>query len=250
MRRLSGFFRKPPEPDAPADLIIDGRPVRVELRRNAQARRFVLRMARDGRSAVLTLPRRAARADALAFAERSKPWIATQMMHRPAAERAAVGATVSYRGIPHRIEAAGVSRGLVRHDPESRLLTVPGEGAHLPRRLEDWLKAEARAALEQAVPRYGAAMGVVARRITIRDQQSRWGSCSASGELSFSWRLIMAPPHVLDYVAAHEVAHLREMNHGPRFWRLVLTHCPAAGEAKRWLKANGHSLHRLAAARP
>jgi len=80
-------------------------------------------------------------------------------------------------------------------------------------------------------------------RLTIRDQKSRWGSCSASGALSYSWRLVLAPPSVLDYVAAHEVAHLREMNHGPKFWRLVLTHCAHSRQAKEWLKRNGRELH-------
>ena len=86
-------------------------------------------------------------------------------------------------------------------------------------------------------------MGCRFKRVTVRDQQSRWGSCSSDGALSYSWRLILAPPHVLDYVAAHEVAHLKEMNHGPRFWRLVLTHCPQTRSAKQWLKQNGHTLH-------
>jgi hypothetical protein len=90
-------------------------------------------------------------------------------------------------------------------------------------------------------------MGVAYRRIGIRDQKSRWGSCSAAGDLSFSWRLVLTPPYVLDYVAAHEVAHLRHMHHGPAFWRLVLTHCQEAARAKRWLKANGHAVHRIVA---
>lgn len=87
-------------------------------------------------------------------------------------------------------------------------------------------------------------MEVKFRRIGVRDQKSRWGSCSPDGHLSYSWRLIMAPPHVLDYVAAHEVAHLRHMNHGIRFWRLVLQHCDRVHEAKRWLRANAEDIHR------
>ena len=88
-------------------------------------------------------------------------------------------------------------------------------------------------------------MGVDYRRITIRDQRSRWGSCSASGELSYSWRLILAPDYVLDYVAAHEVAHLRHLDHSQRFWRLVLTHCQGAAKAKNWLRAHGQDVHRV-----
>ena len=90
-------------------------------------------------------------------------------------------------------------------------------------------------------------MGVSFRRIIIRDQRSRWGSCSASGELSYSWRLILAPPYVLDYVAAHEVAHLRHLDHSKHFWRLVLTHCRDAGRAKNWLRTHGQEVHRVVA---
>jgi predicted metal-dependent hydrolase len=90
-------------------------------------------------------------------------------------------------------------------------------------------------------------MEVSFKRISIRDQKSRWGSCSASGDLSYNWRLIMAPGHILDYVAAHEVAHRQHMNHGPKFWRLVLKHCPHASTAKHWFKSNGAELHRFTA---
>jgi predicted metal-dependent hydrolase len=95
--------------------------------------------------------------------------------------------------------------------------------------------------------RYAAAMGTTVKAISVRDQASRWGSCAADGKLSYSWRLIMAPAFVLDYVAAHEVAHRLEMNHGPRFWRLVLTHCPHTKDAKNWLKAHGRELHEVLA---
>jgi hypothetical protein len=92
--------------------------------------------------------------------------------------------------------------------------------------------------------KFAAALGVPIKRITVRDQSSRWGSCSTTGLLSFSWRLILAPSHVLDYLAAHEVAHLVEMNHSPRFWRLVQRLCPGHGHAKAWLDAHGADLHR------
>ena len=93
-----------------------------------------------------------------------------------------------------------------------------------------------------AVQHHAAALGVRARRITLRDQKSRWGSCTSDGNLSFSWRLVLAPPIVLDYVAAHEVAHLSEMNHGPRFWRLVEDVCPRFREAEQWLRTEGKAL--------
>jgi predicted metal-dependent hydrolase len=119
--------------------------------------------------------------------------------------------------------------------------------AHLKRRLADWLKREARRDLTIASERHAQAMAVSFRRLAIRDQASRWGSCSSDGSLSYSWRLILAPSFVLDYVAAHEVAHLKHMNHGVRFWRLVLTHCPMAPQARLWLKRHGATLHRFGA---
>ena len=114
----------------------------------------------------------------------------------------------------------------------------------LGRRLRDHLKREARRDLEAASRRYAAALGVAVRRVAVRDQVSRWGSCTAAGVLSYSWRLILAPPHVLDYLAAHEVAHLIEMNHSARFWRVVARICPDFERAKSWLNAQGNALHR------
>ena len=106
------------------------------------------------------------------------------------------------------------------------------------------LRREAKRELEAASLRYARELGLVIRRVTVRDQSSRWGSCSTTGVLSFSWRLILAPHHVLDYLAAHEVAHLVEMNHSAKFWRLVRRLCPDHERAKAWLDAHGADLHR------
>jgi predicted metal-dependent hydrolase len=125
-----------------------------------------------------------------------------------------------------------------------RLLCVAGDGPHVDRRVSDFLKREARRDLEIANARAAATLGVKIKRLSIRDQSSRWGSCSTTGALSYSWRLILAPPFVLDYLAAHEVAHLVEMNHSPRFWRLVDRLCPHARRAKPWLELHGTDLHR------
>ena len=119
-------------------------------------------------------------------------------------------------------------------------LKVAGRPEHAARRLRDWLVAEARADLDDRVAWHAGKLGVRARRITLRDQTSRWGSCSASGLLSFSWRLILAPAFVLDYVAAHEVAHLLEMNHGPRFWKLVAERRAAARRGQALAAPRGH----------
>jgi predicted metal-dependent hydrolase len=126
-------------------------------------------------------------------------------------------------------------------------LVVSGETGHEARRLTDWLKGEVRRDLTERVQYHANALGCFAKRVSVRDQSTRWGSCSTTGTLSFSWRLIFAPAHVLDYVAAHEVAHLREMNHGPKFWRLVKQTMPKMHEARCWLKRWGAELHRFRA---
>ena len=115
----------------------------------------------------------------------------------------------------------------------------------MARRVQDFLEAEASRDFAAAVKRHTTALGVPAKRITVRDTKSRWGSCSANGALNFSWRLIMAPPFVLDYLAAHEVAHLRELNHSHRFWKLTHQLCPRTEEAEEWLKTYGSALHRF-----
>jgi predicted metal-dependent hydrolase len=121
---------------------------------------------------------------------------------------------------------------------------VAGGFEHLDRRVHDFLKREARRDLQKAAERYADVLDVKVKRLSIRDQSSRWGSCTSSGSLSFSWRLILAPPFVLDYLAAHEVAHLVEMNHSPRFWKVVGRICNHVERAKRWLDAEGNDLHR------
>jgi predicted metal-dependent hydrolase len=120
-----------------------------------------------------------------------------------------------------------------------KILCVAGDSEFIDRRVHDFLKREARRALTDASS-YADVLGVKVKRITIRDQSNRWGSCTSAGALSFSWRLILAPPYVLDYLAAHEVAHLVEMNHSARFWKVVAKICPATRNApKRWLDTHG-----------
>jgi hypothetical protein len=127
------------------------------------------------------------------------------------------------------------------------LLCVAGEAPHIARRVRDFLKREAKRDLEVASKQATQALGVTHARVSIRDQSSRWGSCSTTGVLSYSWRLILAPPFVLEYLAAHEAAHLVEMNHSRRFWRLVDGICPHMRRAKAWLEAHGSDLHRYGA---
>jgi hypothetical protein len=131
-----------------------------------------------------------------------------------------------------------------------RIIRVTGQPEHASRRLLDFLKREARKVLDARTQEFSALVGVKAKRITVRDTASRWGSCSTTRALSFSWRLVLAPPFVLDYVVAHEVAHLRHMNHGTRFWNLVSEIVGDVEKPQAWLSENGPFLHRYAPRNP
>ncbi len=142
-----------------------------------------------------------------------------------------------------------LARGVVWTEaaPDGPLLCVAGEAPYVPRRVADFLRREAKRDLEAAVARHARRLGVSPRRITLRDTSSRWGSCSTQGNLNFSWRLILAPPYVLDYLAAHEVAHILHMNHSPIFWKLTNRLFPETDRAEAWLKTHGSGLHRFGA---
>ena len=234
-----------PKPLEPSRIKVGPEIMEVLFRRHAQARRLVLRLNANGTAVLVTVPKGVSRIKALEFTERSRPWIEDRVQNRGGTVRLLPGHAIALRGVEHEIRHIAGRRGTVTADEATGVIHVPGELPHLPRRLLDWLKAAARADLSAASDRYARAMAVGYRRISIRDQKTRWGSCSASGDLSYSWRLILAPPYVLDYVAAHEVAHLKHLDHSQRFWRLVLTHCPDAAIAKKWLKTQGHDVHKI-----
>ena len=234
-----------PKPLEPSRLIVGEEVLDVTFRRHAQARRLVLRMNATGTGILVTVPKGVSRARALEFTERSRRWIEERVKARGGLVHLLPGHVLPLRGIGHEIRPVPSRRGIVTTDDVRSLILVPGDQRHLSRRVLDFLKAEARTDLATASERYAAMMGVKFRRIIIRDQRSRWGSCSASGDLSYSWRLILAPRYVLDYVVAHEVAHLRHLDHSQRFWRLVLTHCPDAARAKNWLRNHGQDVHRV-----
>src|SRR6187455_657272 len=242
------LFRRPPEPQS-IEIAFDGAVYPVELRRHAQARRYTLRVRTASRAIVLTMPMRGSLREAKAFAERCGAWIAARLKRLPDAIPFADGLALPLRGVMHRTTHRAGARGTVWTETSDAgpLLCVAGDRTHLARRVRDYLKREAKRDLEAASRRYAAALGVAVRRIAVRDQVSRWGSCTAAGVLSYSWRLIFAPPYVLDYLAAHEVAHLVEMNHSRRFWRVVAAICPHWQHAKGWLTANGNALHRYGA---
>jgi predicted metal-dependent hydrolase len=229
-----------------------GETIVVALRRAPSARRFTLRVRFAARDAVLTMPQRASVKDARAFAERHAAWIAARLDRLPATIPFAHGAIVPLRGVEHTLLHAPGKRGTVwseeRDDVATRFsLCVAGQTEHMHRRVQDHLKHEARRDLEAAVARHTSALGLPSRSVGLRDPVSRWGSCSAAGSLNFSWRLIMAPPFVLDYLAAHEAAHLVHLDHSPRFWALAKKLCPETDRAEAWLSAHGAHLHKYGA---
>lgn len=238
------LFRRPADPQT-IEVAFDGAVYPVALRRHARARRYTLRVHGTDRTVVLTMPLRGSVREAKAFAERNGGWIAARLKRLPEAVPLADGCEIPLRGVPHRIVHRG-ARGTVWTEAGDGmpLLCVAGDRAHAARRLRDFLKREAKRDLEAASRHYAGELGVTVRRVSIRDQSSRWGSCTAAGVLSYSWRLILAPPYVLDYLAAHEVAHLVEMNHSPRFWRVVARVCDHVERAKKWLDTSGNDLHR------
>ena len=239
------FYRRTSEPsDVTVDF--DGEMYLVRLRRHGQARRYTLRIHAASREVVLTMPPRGSVRQAREFAQKNGAWIAARLRRLPVAAPFAHGVLVPLRGLEHRIDHRLGARGAVWVETQASecLLCVAGDKPHLQRRVHDFLKREAKRDLEAASRLAAQALGVKIKRVSVRDQSSRWGSCSSNGMLSYSWRLILAPPFVLHYLAAHEVAHLVEMNHSRRFWRLVERVCPDMGRAKAWLDAHGTDLHR------
>lgn len=240
------MFRSP-EPDH-FEVVHLAATYRVALVRRAQARRFTLRVKAATGEVVMSLPSRASIAAARRFADSHGGWIAARVARLPLRVPFVAGATIPLRGAPHRIAHTGRPRGTVGIEADVRdgdpVLAISGDPAYLARRVADYLKAQARADLDLAVSRHAATLGLAAKAIVLRDTTSRWGSCSSRGHLSFSWRLVLAPPFVLNYLAAHEVAHLKEMNHSARFWAIVRRLDPRMDEAEAWLKHRGHELHR------
>lgn len=229
------------------DVATDAGTVTVMVRRDRRARNYTLRIKDAAGTPVLTLPTHGSLSEARAFLDRHAGWLARQIEKAPPPRPIANGAKIPLRGVQHVIRHAPDERGTVSLADEDGgpALVVAGAAEHLRRRVLDYLRREARRDLEPAALGYAATLDVKPKAIRVRDTTTRWGSCSASGELSFSFRLIMAPPFVLDYLAVHEVAHLREMNHSHRFWRLVDELCPNKERARHWLMREGPSLHAI-----
>ena len=222
-------------------MTLHGRALRVPLQRDRRARNITIHIDVTIGGARIVMPVSATAAEAKRVVRRHARWVLDRIDALPPHVSFVHGAVIPFQGEPHRIEHAPDGRGVIER--ADGVLRVYGQREHLPRRLRDWLRREAGAAITPLALAKAETVGRRVRRVSLRDPRCRWGSCSAEGRLSFSWRLILAPPMALDYVVAHEVAHLVEMNHSPAFWRVVDTLTPHAREAKRWLRANGESLH-------
>jgi predicted metal-dependent hydrolase len=223
------------------DMPVDDVTVAVTVKRSFRSRRMRIRIhPRYG--VVLSLPIGIPLDTGMAFMEREKDWVLDRLDSLPAQIPFADGAEIPVLGVPRLLRHRPEARGAVWIENDE--IHVAGEPQHVSRRVRDWLRLRARSEFEQRVFPLAERIGVRPKRISLRDTISRWGSCSASGSLSFSWRLVMAPEFVLDYVSAHEVAHLRVHDHSERFWDLVDTLCTEKDRARLWLKRYGGGLHR------
>lgn len=223
-------------------LKIDGRAVEVTLRLNPRARRLIVKVHPSTGEVSVVAPSQRALDRAVDFAKGQGPWIARQLARVPKPIALVPGARLPFRGREHAI-VHDEGRGPASQDAQDHVIRVGGRLEHVPRRIADFLKREARTVLDERSHECAARIDAKVRRVTVRDTSSRWGSCSSSRSISYCWRLILAPDFVLDYVVAHEVAHLREMNHSPRFWKIVRGLVADIETPQRWLRNNGALLH-------
>jgi len=246
-----GFFRnltKPkPKPVVEREHCVAGRTLPLKIVESARARRLTLRIDSGGQGLRVTVPPGLRRGEIEKFLDRHQDWLEQRLAKVPTRPQVRPGIKIPVRGVPHRIVHEPERRGTVTlsSDERGRLMIVHGERVHLPRRIADFLKREAKREIEKLVTKHTATIGKRAKAIRFKDTSSRWGSCTSDGNLSFSWRIMMAPSPVINYLVAHEVAHLKEMNHGPKFWKLCEQLCPDTERCKDWLKRNGGALQAI-----
>lgn len=245
-----GFFKKLPRlPAPPLERMHDvaGRTLPLRVVENDRAKRLTLRIDVGGRGLRVTVPPGVPSREVDKFLVRHQGWLEQRLAKVPDRPQVRPGVKIPLRGVPHLIVHEAVKRGgvTVVESEDGPMLLVTGDRRHLPRRIADFLKREAKRDIEPLVAKHAGAIGKRAKSIRFKDTSSRWGSCSSAGGLSFSWRIMMAPPAIIEYLVAHEVAHLKEMNHGPNFWRLCTELCPGTEKCKAWLKRNGSALQAI-----
>ena len=223
-------------------LHVDDQDLSVRLTTHMRARHLSLRVDPIKGRIILVRPRRVSKAAAIAFAIEKADWIANSLAELLPPIPFAEGISVPILDQPHTIHhIPGTRRGVWR---EGGRLHVSGSVEHLSRRVRDWFREEARRTISPLAHDMASSIEKKVSRVSVRDSKSRWGSCTEHGNLSFSWRLVMAPNHVLHYVVAHEIAHLRELNHSKRFWRTVESLTDERQSATQWLQLNGAELYR------
>ena len=237
----------PRKPTETRDHAVAGRTLPLRIVESDRARRLTLRIDAGGRGLRVTVPPGLAKGEVDRFLLRHEGWLQQRLEKLPERPQVRPGIKLPLRGVPHLIVHEPESRGTVtfRQGEAGPELVVHGDRLHLPRRLADFLKREAKKDIAALVEKHTTTIGRKAKAIRFKDTSSRWGSCTADGTLSFSWRIMMAPRPVIDYLVAHEVAHLREMNHGPKFWTLCKELCPDTERCKAWLKKNGNALQAI-----
>ncbi|VAW23887.1 Zinc metalloprotease [hydrothermal vent metagenome] len=224
-------------------LEVDGSEVLVQICLSKRSKRYRLSIPHSG-VPLLSMPQNGRWPEAEKFLQKQRAWLGARLKRTPAPVPFVDGAKIVLRGDPAQIMATGKLRGQVEisNGENMPILSVPGGPKHMARRLTDWLKIQALGEFEARTKFHAARLNVTPKSVKTRTQSSRWGSCSSSGRLNYNWRLILAPPFVLDYVVAHEVAHLSEMNHSPAFWARVKQTLPEMERGRAWLKDNGNQL--------
>ena len=220
-------------------LQIGGEDVPLKIRRNAQAKRMTLRIDRTSGDIKVTIPKRVREKAVMQFLNAHTDWIRNERSKLDL-ELIREGVQLPYLGKEHTISFTGTAPRTVMC--ADSIINVGGPVDMAAGRLEKWFRQQAKDKLEIACRRYAEQLDVAYSRISIGDMKSRWGSCSSSGTLRFNWRLVLAPSQVLDYVAAHEVSHLLEMNHSERFWGHVARCMPDFDIQRKWLKNEGSGL--------
>ncbi|MGL1921264.1 MAG: M48 family metallopeptidase [Hyphomicrobiales bacterium] len=238
-------LNKKPTSRAVTEIILDDEhgKITVLLSRNKRSKRMTLRQNLGGGNFKLTMPLRGTIAQARAFCQENLSWMQKHSNAMQDATQFKHGHSIPLRGKQIKLVFIDQLRGQIKRIDDE--LHVPGGADYAPRRLVNWLKAEAKKDILIGITKYQPLLEVKHSKLTIRDTKSRWGSCSSSKALSFSWRLVMAPEDVLDYVVAHELAHILEMNHSPKFWAHVTKVCPHMKSSQNWLKTNGGQLHQI-----
>jgi predicted metal-dependent hydrolase len=226
--------------DGLREILIEGHPIKLIIQSHPRAKYLKLRCDLLGEQVFLTLPKRVNKKEAFIFIEKSRPWLRQQLQQRRQRIPFAPGATIPILGQPYNIKHTP-SRRTTIHLKEHTLV-VMGDESRVPLLVTQWLRFHALGHMRQKSLELAQELGVIINNVRIRELKSLWGSCSANGNLTYSWRLIMAPQPINEYICAHEVSHLVEPNHSPRFWSVVESICPHFERSRKWMRLQGKTL--------